>query len=589
MNDAKEEIRSRLAIEDIVGEYVQLKRAGRLWRGLSPFTNEKTPSFFVTPDRNIWHDFSSNKGGDIYSFIMEVEGLDFRGALELLARKASVDLSQYDSRISKTNLDKKRRILEINSLAQKYFQQNLIKSKTALDYVQQRNLTKETILEWGIGFAPEKHQLQQSLAKKGYQADELRSAGLIGGRGGDMFRSRLTIPLADAQGQTVGFTGRIIGPGEPKYLNTPQTLVYDKGRQIFGLHLAKKAIREKDQAVVVEGNLDVISSHQADVKNVVAAGGTALTRDHLKSLSRLTSNIVFCFDGDKAGITATERAIPMAQELNLTLTITTIKDAKDPDELIQQSPDKWLDCIKTAKPAAQWLIDIYQERVDLETADGKKKLTTEALALIRKINDPVEREHYLQVLSKVTGASMLALENKLNSQDADEPIRRTKQTKNEKIARSARDDLVYLNYIFAASLRWSKYAHLLANLPASYLDETLLKVRDFIINDDKKTISDDNVAQRLAQLDLIAEHKFANRSSDLDELLDYYKNLELLHYEKLVQSLRSQFLINTDSVKSGELNSSITSQHKIIQDLKATGPHDDFNALHEIWRSRGDS
>lgn len=589
MNDAKEEIRSRLAIEDIVGEYVQLKRAGRLWRGLSPFTNEKTPSFFVTPDRNIWHDFSSNKGGDIYNFIMEVEGLDFIGAMELLARKAGVDLSQYDSRISKTNLDKKRRILEMNSLAQKYFQQNLIKSKAALDYAKARNLTRETILEWGIGFAPERHQLKQLLEKKGYKPAELRSAGLIGGSGGDMFRSRLTIPLADAQGQTVGFTGRIIGSGEPKYINTPQTIAYDKGRQIFGLHLAKKAIREQDQAVIVEGNLDVISSHQAGIKNVVAAGGTALTRDHLKSLSRLTSNVVFCFDGDKAGIAATERAIPIAQELNLTLAIITIEGAKDPDELIQQSPDKWLACIKAARPAAQWLIDIYQSRVDLTTADGKKKLTTEALALVRKIDDPVEREHYLKVLTEVTGASMLALETKLENKNTDEPARHIKPVKVEKTVQSTRDDLVYLNYIFAASLRWPKYAHLLANLPASYLDEILSRIRDFITSEDKKTISDDSLTQRLAQLDLIAEHKFASRPSNLDELLDYYKNLELFHHEQLVQSLRSQFLINTDTVKSRELNDAITSQNKIIQDLKSTGPHDDFNALHSFWRSRDNS
>ncbi|MCL1929938.1 DNA primase [Candidatus Saccharibacteria bacterium] len=585
MNDAREEIRSRLAIEDVIGEYVQLKRSGRLWRGLSPFTNEKTPSFFVTPDKNIWHDFSSNRGGDIYAFVMEMEGLDFRGALEFLARKAGVDLSQYDSSRSRTNADKRQRILEMNDISKNHFQQCLVKSKTALDYAKSRGLQKDTILDWGIGFAPGQPKLKELLVSKKYTECEIREAGLIGGAGGAMFRSRLMMPLCDGQGQVVGFSGRIIGPGEPKYINSPQTLLYDKGRQVFGLYMAKKAIREQDRAIVVEGNLDVISSHQAGIKNVVAAAGTALTFDHLKSLSRLTQNICFCFDADKAGIAATERAIPMAQDLNLNLSIITIDGAKDPDELVRQNPDSWQKAIESAKPAIQWLIEVYADKVDLATAEGKKVLTNHVLALIKKLRDPVEQDHYLQELSRLTGASMTALTSKLegNSMLA-QP--RLKNSKLERTNIRRRDEKVYLNYIFATSLKWSKLAGLLYNIPDRYLDQELYKIRWFILEEEKEILAEDEVVSRLAELELIADQLFAEKQSDRDELMDYYRNLELVNYELDLKSLKVQFSTCENPEKAKLLNETIKSYNKIVVDLQSTGVHDSFQKLQDLWASR---
>jgi DNA primase len=585
MNDAREEIRSRLAIEDVIGEYVQLKRAGRLWRGLSPFTNEKTPSFFVTPEKNIWHDFSSNRGGDIYAFIMEMEGVDFRGALEILARKAGVDLSQYDSSTSRTNADKRQRILEMNSLAKNYFQQSLVKSKTALDYAKLRGLNKDTILEWGIGFAPEQSKLKELLESKKYTINDIREAGLIGGSGGAMFRSRLMMPLCDGQGQIVGFSGRIVGPGEPKYINSPQTILYDKGRQVFGLHMAKKAIREQDRVIVVEGNLDVISSHQAGVKNVVATAGTALTFDHLKSLSRLTQNISFCFDADKAGVAATERAIPMAQDLNLNLSIVEVGDAKDPDELIRQDPKAWELAVTSPKPAIQWLIDVYASRVDLTTAEGKKVLTDHVLTTMRKLRDPVEQDHYLRVLSNQTGASMTALTHKLEG-DASLKQPKLKHTEVSRTSIRRRDEKVYLNYIFAASLKWSKLAGLLANIPDHYLDQELYKIRWFILEGDREMLAEDEVISRLAEVELIADQLFADKQSDRDELMDYYCNLELVNYELDLKSLKAQFSSCEDAEKAKLLNDTIKSYNKVIVDLRNTGVHDSFQKLQDLWASR---
>ncbi|HEU4716161.1 MAG TPA: DNA primase, partial [Candidatus Saccharimonadales bacterium] len=300
MQDAKEEVRARLNIEDVIGEYVQLKRAGRNFKGLSPFSGEKTPSFFVSPDKHIWHDFSSNKGGDVFSFVMEAEGMDFRQALEHLARKAGVDLSEYESKGSRDLSRRKKRLMDAHDLAATYYQHSLLRNQHALEYVfKKRGLSKQIVQDFRIGYAPTAGDaLVQFLMKKGFTKRELADAGLTNRFGGDMFRGRMTVPLMDPTGQVIGFTARIIidDPNAPKYLNTPQTLLYDKGRHVFGLSQAKESIRKSDYAVVVEGNLDVVSSHQADIKQVVATAGTAMTENHLRALKRLSGNVRLAFD-----------------------------------------------------------------------------------------------------------------------------------------------------------------------------------------------------------------------------------------------------------------------------------------------------
>lgn len=418
MQDAKEEVRSRLNIEDVIGEYVQLKRAGRNFRGLSPFSGEKTPSFYVSPDKNIWHDFSSNKGGDVFSFVMEVEGVDFRQALELLARKAGVDLTIYDTAGSRAVAQLKKRLFEAHRLAAQYYQQSLIQNQRALEYVfKKRALSKEIVQNFGIGYAPDRGDaLVQFLTKKGFSKQELRQAGLVNRYDSDLFRGRMMIPLSDSTGQVIGFTGRIINdePNAPKYLNTPQTLLYDKGRHVFGLAQAKEAIRNQDYSVVVEGNLDVVSSHQAGITGVVATAGTALTDHHLKALGRLSNNIRFAFDGDRAGLAATERAIPMAQEVGVDVTVISLPDdSKDPDELIKKDPALWQKAIDAAEPVVDWILGQYSKREDISTATGKRHYTTAAVNVIRALKDPVEQDHYLQLIAAQTGASLGALKDKL--------------------------------------------------------------------------------------------------------------------------------------------------------------------------------
>ena len=423
-----EDIKGRLNIEDVIARYVTLKRTGRNFKGLSPFGNEKTPSFVVSPEKQIWHDFSSGKGGNMFSFVMEMEGLDFRGALELLARQAGVDLSQYRNEQSGARGQEKERIYAALELATKFYQVHFSKTKSALEYIlKKRQFSKQTALLFRIGYAPEGDKALLTFMKsKGFSENELKAAGLVSSRYSgfsDMFRGRIMIPLADAQGRIIGFTSRLLvdNPNAPKYINTPQTAVYDKSRHVFGLHLAKEAIRVNKYVVVVEGNLDVIASNQAGVKQVVASAGTAMTEMHLKALGRFTKDIRLAFDQDGAGIAATERAIPVAGRADVSLSIIDIPGGKDPDELINTKggPEIWAKSIESHKYALDWLIEQYQKRLDLTSAPGKRQFSDVLLKVVRTLEDSVEQDHYMNKIAGIIGVSVEALKTKLQQTVSD--------------------------------------------------------------------------------------------------------------------------------------------------------------------------
>jgi len=496
--EAKEEIRTRLNIEDVIGEYVHLKRAGRNFRGLSPFTGEKTPSFYVSPDKQIWHDFSGGKGGDVFSFVMEVEGIDFRAAMELLARKAGVDLSLYQTSGDRSLAKKKQRLLSALDLAATYYQQTLLKNNHALEYVfKKRKFNKNTVRLFRIGYSPQSDDgLTKILKKRGFTDSELKDAGLAVQRRGaftDMFRSRMMVPLSDGQGQVVGFTARILEdtPGAPKYINTPSTLLYDKGRQVFGLHLAKEAIRKDDRVVIVEGNLDVISSHQAGIANVVAAAGTALTENHLKNMRRLTENVALAFDSDAAGIAATERAIDLAQIAGVRLTVINLPDdAKDPDELIQKDAGIWKKAIKSPQPVVDWVIERYLAMYDVTTAEGKRKLTNRALGVVGKLHDPVEQEHYLNELAELTQVSQDALKRKMSQLDEKPKTRQLRRVQAQQTEKS-QDPNVLLDSLMALATGDTAARDALRHLkPADLEGEARQAVLGFIQDNPAKIIKD---------------------------------------------------------------------------------------------------
>jgi DNA primase len=578
MQDAKEEVRSRLNIEDVIGEYVQLKRAGRNFRGLSPFSGEKTPSFYVSPDKHIWHDFSSNKGGDVFSFIMEVEGMDFRAALEHLARKAGVDLSMYDTKGNQEIAQRKKRLLLANEMAASYYQQSLVKNQHAIDYVfKKRGLSKKIVQDFKIGYAPDSGDaLVRFLTKKGFTPKELSQAGFVNRFDGDLFRGRMTIPLMDAVGQVIGFTGRIIvdEPKAPKYLNTPQTLLYDKGRHVFGLSQAKEAVRASDYAVIVEGNLDVVSSHQVGIAQVVATAGTAMTENHLRALVRLTSHVRLAFDGDKAGLAATERAIPLAQNVGVELSIVSMPDnIKDPDELIQKDPKLWQKAIDSAIPAVDWVIKQYSLREDLTTAAGKRRFTTAALDVVRMLADSVEQEHYMAKIAEYSDSSIDALKEKLSRGDS--PAQ--KILKNVASQPDAvQDPAVFQDNLLAVALIDGSTHDLFRQVDVdNFIGEERQAVVEFLAGSDGRAVKD--TPEQLKKHDIYVKIlllKADARYADWNDQDRYFETARLIrqvateHKKKqkdiLTEQLRDAETLG-DDVKANEIRTTLNNLIKEIQ------------------------
>lgn len=521
--DAVEEIKSRLLVEDVIADYVQLKRSGRNLKGLSPFQAEKSPSFIVSPEKGIWHDFSSNKGGNMFSFIMEMEGVDFRGALEILARKAGVELEAYGK--SRSNSKLKERLADALDLATKYFQQNLVKNPGSLEYlVGKRGFTKETILSFRLGYAPLVDAgLVNALMKRGFTEEEIIKAGLGVQRYrglSDMFRGRIMVPLMDQMGGPIGYTARqlVDDPNSPKYFNSPQTLLYDKSRHIFALSQAKDAIRSSKFVVVVEGNLDVISSHQAGVKQCVATAGTAVTEHHLKGLSKFTGDIRFCFDQDVAGLNATERAIELAQGLDIKLSVIDIQDAKDPDELIQRDQSLWHEAITKPVYAMDWLLERYKKLFDITSANGKKQYSDHIMRAIRKLTDSVEQEHYLDKLAQITDVSGEAIRSKFvqrESYDTKPQLRRSKVNESD----IKHDNTAYQDQLLGLLLMYPLTRRIFETLEfePSFSTPERQYIFEFVATNPQATIT-------------------AELPQDLQSVKDYV-NIMLLKAEELYQNL----------------------------------------------------
>lgn len=520
--DAVEDIKQRLSIEDVVSEYVELKRAGRNWKGLSPFTSERTPSLMVSPEKQIWHDFSSGKGGSMFGFVMEMEGVDFKEALEILARKAGVDLEQYRGTQAVARGKEKERLYVLLDLAAKFYQSKLKHSKLALDYLKNRQLTGKTIIEWRLGYSPAGgSDLMQFLKSKQFTIKEIKSAGLSAERyrgETDMFRDRLMIPLCDPYGRVIGFTARLLAdnPSAPKYINTPQTWLYDKSRHIFGLHLAKDAIRKNDFVVVAEGNLDVVSSHQAGVRQVVATAGTALTEGHLKELKKRTDDIRLCFDADKAGLNATERAIPIAANEGVRLSIVTLPEGKDPDELIKHDVALWQTAIDKPQYVMDWLIQYQQKRLDMTAATDKAKFTDRILPVMVKL-DRVEQSHYFKELMAIVGINQGTLDMRLQA------IKQKKKELKKPAASLKLPPEIVISYLKVQD----RFLSILLKVPS--LRSLLADMEDIMF------IEDDTVKAKLLCL-FLREHPDFNadpqEAPQLQQITDYVKVL-LFQYEQL--------------------------------------------------------
>lgn len=427
-----EDIKDRIDIVELISSYLTLNKAGRNYKANCPFHNEKTPSFMVSPDKQIWHCFGCQKGGDVFGFVMEMEGMDFPEALRFLAKKAGVELKAF----SKNYSDKKNVLYEINQAAASFYHNFLMQSQeaeVARNYLKKRGIKEETILDFKLGYAPPGFdKLMPYLKSKEYEVDDIVKAGLAikkdSGKVSDRFYKRLLFPIANPSGAILGFTGRVLGEENvAKYINTSETPIYEKSRAIFGIDKAKKEITARNWVVVVEGNMDVLASYQAGVKNVVASSGTALTSQQLRILQRYTSNIILALDKDNAGKEALKRGVFLALEEDMNIKVAELGDFKDPDEMIKKDHALWKKSLKKSKPFMDFYLDQFFGKVkgQLNSVLEKKRIAREALPFIKRIQNEIEKTHYIQVLSQKLNVPEASITDALRKTKEDKNIRET--------------------------------------------------------------------------------------------------------------------------------------------------------------------
>lgn len=413
-----DEIKSKIDIVELVGSYIKLQKAGQNYRALCPFHSEKKPSFFVSPSRQIWKCFGCGRGGDIFKFIMEIEGVDFKEALKILADRAGVQLKPVNLKEKTERL----RILEILELATEFFQTQLEKTKKGnlvKKYLKERGILEKSIEKWRLGYAPnEWDSLSNFLINKGYKIEEIIKSGLAikkeenkienSLKNGnipvyDRFRGRIIFPIFDLTSKVIGFGGRILPSEEQKevakYVNTPNTIVYDKSKILYGLDKAKSDIIKKKSCIIVEGYTDTILLHQAGFENSVACSGTALTNFQLKLLSRYTENLLICFDMDSAGELATQRGINLAHQYGFNIKIITLPEKMDPADVILKNPKLFEKSISEAKNIFDYYFDFAFSKYDPETIEGKREITKFLLPKIKSLKSAVEKDHWIRILS----------------------------------------------------------------------------------------------------------------------------------------------------------------------------------------------
>lgn len=420
-----EQIKSRLDVVTLIQSYIKLDKAGVNYKARCPFHSEKTPSFYVSPGRDIWHCFGCGKGGDIFRFIMEMEGLDFHEALRTLAERTGVEIrgGEYENR------GVKKRLLLLLEETAKFFESSLVQEKAALDYLNERGLSSESIKNFGIGFAPDSWRATSDyLRSKGFSDEEMEKVGLTvrGPKSAyDRFRSRIIFPLEDSSGSVIGFGGRnfpLHGKENEgaKYINTPQTILYDKSRFLYGFSKAKEKIRLDRSALLVEGYFDCILSQQSGLKHTVAVSGTAMTAEHLKTLRRFADSLTLAFDVDTAGIEASRRAIAMAYKNDFNVKIVNIEGGKDPADIVLKDPQVWQSMVLDAQESVAFFLRKTIEANPPADSLSKKKIGDEILPLVAQLPSEIEKGHWLRELSKILKIAEEALWKELAKRQSSE-------------------------------------------------------------------------------------------------------------------------------------------------------------------------
>ncbi len=435
--EPKEQIKQRLDIADLISDYLPLKPAGSgSFKALCPFHSEKTPSFYISREKEIWHCFGCDMGGDIFSFVMEMDGMTFPEALRHLGKKAGVKIPEYRRDPKK---DEKQFLYDLNKLAANFYEAVLHKhtdGAVAKEYIRGRGIDDDLSKTFRLGYAADEWEaLSTFLKKRGFKDDRIIAAGLAkrtrdGKKIIDRFRGRLMIPLHDGSGRIVGFTARLIKKDAegPKYLNSPETLIYHKSDVLYGLHLAKKGIRQQKTAIIVEGNLDVIASHKAEVTHIVASSGTALTTEQLRQLKKSTDTLLFAFDADAAGFQAAKRGMHLAQSLGMHVRVIIIPESagKDPDDVVQKDPALWKNLVESHVPVMEYHLSHALAVTDMTRVEEKRRAAHALVDELSRLKDPVDRSHWRERVSDALRVPIDALKE-LESQQSD-PAGRDKKS-----------------------------------------------------------------------------------------------------------------------------------------------------------------
>ncbi len=439
LNSPIEEIKNRLDIVEVIGSYIKLEKAGANYRALCPFHSEKTPSFFISPSRQIWHCFGAcGEGGDIFKFVMKIEGVEFGDALRILAKKAGIELKRESPKLK----TERQRLYEISEISAKFFETQLRESlsgKKAKKYLFDRGIKEETIKKWRLGYSPDTWQgLSDFLIGRGYKREEIERAGLSlkslkTGSYYDRFRGRIIFPIFNLSSQVVGFGGRVFDTGkgnppskEAKYINSPGTLLYDKSSILYGLDKAGKAIREKDTSILVEGYMDVLMVSQGGMENVVATSGTALTPYQLKILKRYSNNLLTAFDMDIAGNSATKRGINLAQNFGFNIKVVEMPEGLDPADVVLKSSEKFKSLIKKAESIHDFYFKSAFSNFDKNSLEGKKKISEILIPIIKKIPNKIEEAVWIKDLADGLGVKEKYISEelrKVSSDRSDDSIR----------------------------------------------------------------------------------------------------------------------------------------------------------------------
>ena len=439
-----DEVKQKTDIVEVVSQYVKLTKSGRTFRGLCPFHSEKHPSFYVYPEQQSWHCFGAcNTGGDAFSFVMKKQGIDFGDALRLLAQGAGVIIpSRYEPEAER---DERQRLYEANQAAAQYFQNILLNSpdgEVARGYLARRGFSQNTIVDFQLGFSLNSWEtLKQYLIERGYTEDELLTAGLVieaeGGKTHDKFRSRLMFPISDARGQIIGFGGRVLDDSMPKYLNSPQTPIFDKSGSLYGIERAKSAIKKQNMAVIVEGYMDVITAHQNGFNNVIASMGTSVTERQVNTLKRLTGNLVLALDADAAGEEAMLRGVGYENTLDAEVKVVILPGGRDPDDVIKEDAQAWQQLLEDALPVVDYTFNMVTSTLDLAKVGDKSLAVEKLLPIIKEIRDAVRQAHYLQKLARLVRVSERTLEAELARMKYSQARYKVREPKPEAVAHAS--------------------------------------------------------------------------------------------------------------------------------------------------------